>query len=49
MKRQRPGAPKKPYKDKVSPLTITVKNSTIDRMGGKKACLTLLKLEAERW
>lgn len=49
MARKRVGAPKKPFKDKVSALTITVKNETIEKKGGKKACRELLLMEVEKW
>lgn len=43
MAKKRVGAPKKPLKDRVSALTITVKNSTIQDKGGKEACKLIMK------
>lgn len=42
-KKEKRGAKKKALKDKVSPVTITVKNSVIMQLGGPKGCRELLK------
>lgn len=49
MAKRRVGAPKKALKDKVSVLAITVKNSKIDRVGGKKEGRKLLSEVADKW